>query len=193
MIRRFCLTVEQNQTSKQNCRFREISAALFSVYKIKINIRVSEDSKPSEQKRMRKKKSISRGCTTLLQYVPSSVAKAVRVHIFFLSFFCVRGVFIGFAQSAWINVSDTKEKWSGGELWIRAAVGFESRCSISSCNGTYSCIWALCSVTLNTVYFLEVFQSQVGLDTTASSSSKGFLYQKYCCASARQRSISFLF
>lgn len=146
-----------DSTWKQSCRFREICSSLLQAIKLKsTSASLKTRSHLNKKGSGEKKKSISRGCVTPLQCVPPSVPKAVCIRIFFfINLLCVRCC-IGFAQSARINVSDTTEEWSGGELWIHAAVGFEPRCNISRCIGTRSCISVLCTVTLKTVYFLEV-------------------------------------
>lgn len=74
------------------------------------------NTKPSKKPMKRQKKHISQECTMLLNCVPLLVPK--ESYSYFLSYhpLCVWGVLNGFAQSAWIIVSDTKEQQSGGEL-----------------------------------------------------------------------------
>lgn len=100
----------------------------------------------------------------------------------FIILLCARH-FVGFAQSAWINVSDTKEWWSGDELLDPGCCGgirdqLQHQQLVSAC---IPASWPSAKF-WRQVCFLEVCWRQVGLD----ASSKGFLYQKYCCASALQ-------
>lgn len=162
MIGGFCLTLEQN------CRFREISAALFSVYKIKINIRVSKDLKPSGKKRKKKDVKKNQFPEGLLRCCSVFHPRRQKLFAFTFSFFYHSFVCEVFY---WLcSVSMNQCEWHKGvvewrQTWIHAAVGFESICNISSCISTCSRIVALCSVTLKTVCFLQVCWSQVGVDT----------------------------
>ena len=92
-------------TVEQNCRFREISTALFSVYKIKINIWVSKDLKPSGKKKKATKKQkkedvkknrfpegLLRCCSVF--HPRRQKLFAFTFSFFFSSFFCVRGVLL---------------------------------------------------------------------------------------------------
>lgn len=81
----------QIRKKTQNCRLKEISAALLSGNKIKINSQVSEDSKAFQQIRTRRKiKSISWSCAVLLRWVLPSVQQAVHIHIFFFIILCAK-------------------------------------------------------------------------------------------------------
>lgn len=85
----FCLTVELNIKTKLQFQKKQNKNLLFSVYKIKINIGPSEDSKPSEQNRIGgKRKSMSQRCTGLSWWAPLSVPLCWSNSHFLFNVFC---------------------------------------------------------------------------------------------------------
>lgn len=90
--------------------------ALFSVYEMRINICVKAQSNLQKKKRVKGRTNHSPDvlcCYVLLHHR--------RQKPLTLPSFCVGASLNGFAQSAWIGVSDA----GGGAVWMRAAVGFQ--------------------------------------------------------------------
>ena len=189
MIGGFCLTLEQN------CRFREISAALFSVYKIKINIWVSKDLKPSERKKKRMWRKINFPRVYYAAAVCSTLGAKSFSHshfpFFYHSFVCE--VFY------WLcSVSMNQCEWHKGVVEWRQTL--DTRCCGIWVYMQHQQLYQYLFPHLGPSQrhfedglFLARLLKPSGSWHAAACSSKAFLYQECCCASALQLGLFFMF
>ena len=194
----FCLTVEQN------CRFREISTALFSVYKIKINIWVSKDLKPSGKKKKKqpknKKKRMWRKIDFPRVYYAAAVCSTLGAkscsHSHFPFFFHHSFVCEVFY---WLcSVSMNQCEWHKGVVEWRQTL--DPRCCGIWDHMQHQQLYQYLFLHLGPLQrhfedglFLGSLLEPSGSWHAAATSSKAFLYQDYCCASALQLGLFFMF
>lgn len=183
MIGGFCLTLEQN------CRFREISAALFSVYKIKINIRVSKDLKPSEKKRKKKDVRKNQFPEGLLRCCSVFHPRRQKLFAFTFSFFYHSFVCEVFY---WLcSVSMNQCEWHKGVVEWRQTL--DTRCCGIWVHMQHQQLYQYLFPHRGPLQrhfedglFLASLLKPSGSWHAAASFSKAFLYQECCCASALQ-------